>query len=705
MDLRLLFATLLLSAAALLQSPAMLVAQAPDISAKIGGQYPSKIYQSFLYEAVPHLKEIEDGPAQREAESKRYWESPKMVETARLDTSWSFQETKSAGDSVYTPFRYGHNFDTGTDNESISHSNYYLYVADSSRFYPQSLRKNYFNDQFRDSSVAYYFNPPDTAAASGDRFRYLQSSPDGADSDYYHDLYRPDQGWFLYQRQQRFRDENNADTLQKYFTYIDDLGDYYLSRQSRFLRFDSYELNETKTWNYNTEVSLTGWSRYLTMYDDQQRLDYEVSKIWDQGSEQLIGRDSLNVIYEPNYIEGWLYRWEQSERVWQIENMSRTFESSSNNPDEEVHVDSVITYQMRYLEAEDSYEIDEPIGRTEFDYDADGNPSEQRIYRLGTGSLYLFSRTEREWAFIDNRFINVKQDFYRRSNEGSPLYRTSSAEFLYENGEYRGNSFYSFNVEGDTTRGVLNLIEQDEDFNRIIYRYEWDSTLGEMALKNYRISKRYRYDDGRIISHNYTIEPDGTASRSFNLFGSYPAVMNDGPINIALGDTVSLVLSARNPDMSIPNVEVTNMPESASYDPESRHFYWIVDDLSVGPMTYTARRGALSTALEVEFITGGIGVSNAEETADRPTRFALHQNYPNPFNPSTTIEVTMAESGTLRLDLYNLLGQNVRTIYSGRLTAGTHRFLLNANGLASGVYLYRMQAGSHQFTRKMTLIE
>lgn len=76
-----------------------------------------------------------------------------------------------------------------------------------------------------------------------------------------------------------------------------------------------------------------------------------------------------------------------------------------------------------------------------------------------------------------------------------------------------------------------------------------------------------------------------------------------------------------------------------------------------------------------------------------PGGFALRQNYPNPFNPSTTIEFTLPKSAFVMLKVYNLLGKEVATLVAEQRSAGIHKFNWDASGLASGVYLYRLEAG------------
>jgi len=89
-----------------------------------------------------------------------------------------------------------------------------------------------------------------------------------------------------------------------------------------------------------------------------------------------------------------------------------------------------------------------------------------------------------------------------------------------------------------------------------------------------------------------------------------------------------------------------------------------------------------------------------------PNSFALEQNYPNPFNPSTTINFTLGKASNVKLTVYNLLGQRVATLVDGRMNAGTQSVVFDASRFASGVYFYRLDAGSNfNSVKKMLLLK
>jgi sugar lactone lactonase YvrE len=86
-------------------------------------------------------------------------------------------------------------------------------------------------------------------------------------------------------------------------------------------------------------------------------------------------------------------------------------------------------------------------------------------------------------------------------------------------------------------------------------------------------------------------------------------------------------------------------------------------------------------------------------------QFRLSQNYPNPFNPSTTIRFAVAQPTQVSLKIYDLMGKEVASLVSGYISAGEHEVVWNAAYLASGVYFYKLQAGSFVQTKKMLLVK
>jgi hypothetical protein len=88
-----------------------------------------------------------------------------------------------------------------------------------------------------------------------------------------------------------------------------------------------------------------------------------------------------------------------------------------------------------------------------------------------------------------------------------------------------------------------------------------------------------------------------------------------------------------------------------------------------------------------------------------PSKYILSQNYPNPFNPETTIKFGMPSAGYITVKVFNLLGQNVNTLFEGYKEAGYHKIKFNANTLSSGVYFYKLEADNTFIIKKMIVIK
>ncbi|HLB00567.1 MAG TPA: T9SS type A sorting domain-containing protein, partial [Bacteroidota bacterium] len=122
-------------------------------------------------------------------------------------------------------------------------------------------------------------------------------------------------------------------------------------------------------------------------------------------------------------------------------------------------------------------------------------------------------------------------------------------------------------------------------------------------------------------------------------------------------------------------------------------------DGSTGAIHVIEHRGSLvlsaDEAAGLRLIVGSRGL---------PQEFALRQNYPNPFNPSTTVAYELPRAERVSMVLFNTLGERVMTVLDGQQEAGYHAVTISAENLASGVYYYRLTAGSFTSARKMILL-
>lgn len=95
----------------------------------------------------------------------------------------------------------------------------------------------------------------------------------------------------------------------------------------------------------------------------------------------------------------------------------------------------------------------------------------------------------------------------------------------------------------------------------------------------------------------------------------------------------------------------------------------------------------------------------AEQTVG-PDGFTLSAAYPNPFNPTTSFTLSVEQTQNVQIEVFNLLGVPVQQLFNGVMQAGeTHSFTFTADGLPSGIYLYRAQGETFTATRQMTLLK
>jgi 5'-nucleotidase / UDP-sugar diphosphatase len=118
----------------------------------------------------------------------------------------------------------------------------------------------------------------------------------------------------------------------------------------------------------------------------------------------------------------------------------------------------------------------------------------------------------------------------------------------------------------------------------------------------------------------------------------------------------------------------------------------------------------LADKLKESLIPGLPKFDEFTEESNLPGNFALSQNYPNPFNPETKIDYTLPAGSDVNIEIYDILGQRVKTLVSGYQPAGEQTVIWNGRDdagqkVSSGIYFYKMQAGNFVETKKMSLMK
>jgi hypothetical protein len=124
------------------------------------------------------------------------------------------------------------------------------------------------------------------------------------------------------------------------------------------------------------------------------------------------------------------------------------------------------------------------------------------------------------------------------------------------------------------------------------------------------------------------------------------------------------------------------------------------------PVTTGSHTLSVTTSgVNLDFVQFSKVVTGVSDVEGLPEVFTLDQNYPNPFNPSTVIRFSLPTASDVKLAVYNILGQKVATLVNEHLNAGVHTVQFDAKKMATGVYFYRIEAGSFVSSKKMLLLK
>jgi hypothetical protein len=131
---------------------------------------------------------------------------------------------------------------------------------------------------------------------------------------------------------------------------------------------------------------------------------------------------------------------------------------------------------------------------------------------------------------------------------------------------------------------------------------------------------------------------------------------------------------------------------------EAQSYSFIDRDLSAGSYSYRLKQVDFDGSFTYHILPETIEIGLIRT-------FALSQNYPNPFNPATIINYQLPVESQVSLKVYDMLGNEVATLVNEIKTAGEHQIEFNAGSIASGIYFYRLQAGSFVETKRMMLMK
>lgn len=130
------------------------------------------------------------------------------------------------------------------------------------------------------------------------------------------------------------------------------------------------------------------------------------------------------------------------------------------------------------------------------------------------------------------------------------------------------------------------------------------------------------------------------------------------------------------------------------------------DQVSIGTANVQLQVGTFSNPNDriiIDFVATTDPTVNVQTINQMPQDYFLSQNYPNPFNPSTMINFGIKEEGNVSIKIYNILGSEIAEVVNDYFTPGTYSYSFDASELSSGIYFYRLNAGTYTEVKKMIL--
>ncbi len=309
---------------------------------------------------------------------------------------------------------------------------------------------------------------------------------------------------------------------------------------------------------------------------------------------------------------------------------------------------------------------------------------------------------------------------------------TASQAFHIATDKY-GDIFYSTVFPGEPIRMmdsnfdfILNVSENRAGFARTITAFTDDNDVTRVYQPTNFVTELVEGEDtvavgGRVEVHEGDFITGFVALDTLSIIGMDPGAAATYPGNGVL--FVPASGSGNNPEgdperwdaLTIYGIDVRgagdiNVVDQLAWDMgDGDPFNPIYRAMAISPDGLNLIVGGFSNAAHIQWFKRDsvleIETSAGERLAELPEGYNLGQNYPNPFNPTTQISFEIGQAGLTSLKVYDLLGREVATLVNSDLPAGSHTIDFDAANLASGTYMYRLEANGYVLTRKMMLVK
>lgn len=281
--------------------------------------------------------------------------------------------------------------------------------------------------------------------------------------------------------------------------------------------------------------------------------------------------------------------------------------------------------------------------------------------------------------------------------------------------EKYGQSFWPetwARIENNELLSFLNAIKQELEDRGLNYTqalqelYTWHFASGSFRADNFGFKEGLFYPTPTVQNNITQITDAYSNDISLARFAAH--MTNVVPPSNQTGD-VAVLMDTSDDDISLSVLAIFKDGTSSLEFADEESGKWVVNEgwkwqniSRLGVVVLNEKTNG-SVTFKLRFSDTYPTSIPIDETI--PTTTKLAQNYPNPFNPSTTIPVSISEFQKVKVDVYDITGRLVQSVFNGNLNAGNYELPVNMEKFSSGVYLYRLQTNDEVMIKRMTLVK